>query len=57
VRLPNSAGITTYSGYVAGTMTLIQPDLLRFTLTDPHVAGAGSFFDFVPARHAVPPCA
>jgi hypothetical protein len=56
LRLPNSAGITTYSGYVAGTMTLIRPDLLRFTLTDPHAAGSGTSFDFVPARQVVPPC-
>jgi hypothetical protein len=56
-RLPNSAGITQYTGYVAGTMVLVRPDLLRFILTDPHAAGAGEAFDFVPAPGPGPPCA
>jgi hypothetical protein len=54
-RLPDSTGITRYTGYIAGTMTLVRPDLLRFTLTDPYVSGAGQSFDFVPVVPAAGP--
>ena len=55
-RLPDSTGITRYTGYVAGAMRLVGPDLLRFTLTDPYVAGEGRSFDFMPARGPLPLC-
>jgi hypothetical protein len=55
-RLPDSTGTTRYTGYVAGTMRLVGPDLLRFTLTDPYAAGRGQSFDFVPARDPLPLC-
>ena len=56
-RLPDSAGITVYTGYVAGTMMLVRADLLRFTITDPYAAGTGQTFDFVPAPGPPPLCA
>jgi hypothetical protein len=56
-RLPNSAGIAAYTGYVAGTMILVRPDLLRFTITDRYAAGTGQAFDFAPASGPAPLCA
>lgn len=59
-RLPDAQGITDYTGYVAGTMTLLPEDQLRFTITDPLSSGNGQSFLFRPqpaTTQPLPPCA
>jgi len=56
-RLANSQGVTHYTGYVAGTMTLFDPNMARFVITDPAVASNGHVIDFRPVATAPPPCA
>ncbi len=56
-RLANNQGITRYTGYVAGTMTLVDPNMARFVITDPTVASNGQVIDFRPAAAAPLPCA
>lgn len=53
-------GSVHYSGYTAGTMTLVAHDLLRFVVTDPEAVGQGQSVDFTPlpvATQPPPPCA
>jgi hypothetical protein len=45
---PDDDGTVSYDGYTIGTMTLLDEDLLRFTVTDPFAEGRGQTFDFVP---------
>jgi hypothetical protein len=54
--LPDANGNTSYTGYVAGTMTLLPQDRLRFTITDPLSSGNGQSFYFVPATQPLPLC-
>jgi hypothetical protein len=52
--LPDPDGITTVDGYTTGTMTLVDEDLLRFTITEPYVEGRGRTIDFVPLPETAP---
>ena len=46
-------GVVVSDGYTTGTMTVVDDDLVRFTVTDPTVEEVGLTVDFVPA--AAPP--
>jgi len=46
-------GVVVSDGYTTGTMTVVNDDLVRFTVTDPTVKEVGLTVDFVPA--AAPP--
>ncbi len=52
--VPDDDGMVSYDGYTSGTMTLLDEDLLRFTLTDPFAEGRGQTFDFVPMSDTDP---
>jgi hypothetical protein len=49
----DATGVVVADGHTSGTMTVIDDDLLRFTVTDPAVEEVGLTVDFVPA--AAPP--
>jgi hypothetical protein len=52
--LPGPDGVSTVDFYTGGTMTLVDEDLLRFTITEPDVEGRGETFDFVPMTETDP---
>jgi hypothetical protein len=59
-RLPGSDGVTNYTGYTSGEMTLVDRDHLRFVITDPQSVAAGQTMEFMPqptAAQPSPPCA
>jgi hypothetical protein len=53
-RLPGPDGIVTYDGYTSGSMTLVDPELLRFTIQDPGSVADGKTVDFVPLMGSTP---
>jgi hypothetical protein len=56
-RLPAADGVTTYDGYTSGSISLVNPGLLRFLVEDPLSQADGQTFDFVPLPGAAPvPC-
>jgi hypothetical protein len=52
---PAPDGIVSYDGYTAGTMTLLDDNLLRFVITDPQVVGDRDSVDFMPLPAKAPP--
>ncbi|MCA0145791.1 hypothetical protein [Blastococcus sp. LR1] len=54
-RLPDAAGVVTYTGTTAGELVLVDDDELRFTVRDPLSAADGQFFDFRPVPEGAPP--
>ncbi len=59
-RRPGADGTTQYTGYTAGTMTLLADGTLRFVITDPLAVGDGTSVVFMPLPAATkppPPCA
>lgn len=58
--LPDAQGVTTYTGYVSGVMTLVDQQTARFVVTDGSVTTNGQVIMFIaspprhhPARNAV----
>lgn len=57
-RRPRPDGIVTYDGYTSGSMTLVDPGLLRFVIDDPLSEADGETVEFVPLTGPAPlPCA
>ena len=58
-RIPGPDGLVTYTGYTAGSMTLVNEGLLRFRITDSGAVNNGETVDFAPLENALapPPCA
>ncbi len=55
--LPDSHGVTSYSGDVAGTATLTDQSKRRFAVRDPGCAANGQTYTFTPAKNPIPLCA
>jgi hypothetical protein len=52
--LPGPDGVSTVDFYTGGTMTLVDENLLRFTITEQYVEERGRTFDFVPMTETDP---
>jgi hypothetical protein len=55
-RLPDAHGMTTYTGYISGTMALADQNTLRFTVDDTTVAMTGRTIVFRPVSTGPSPC-
>lgn len=55
-RLPDAEGTTVNTGYVAGTMTVVDNDTLGYTVTDPLSGIDGQTFVFHPTDQQIPLC-
>jgi hypothetical protein len=54
--VPNAQGVTTYTGYISGSMTLVDPNTLRFAINDPAVSITGQVVVFRPKSAPPPLC-
>lgn len=55
-RTPDAHGVTTYTGYVSGLMTLVDQDTVQFVVHDPTVDINGQVVRFRSRSTQPPPC-